>query len=241
MGMHYLIGHGERLSEPIVLPHGGNKTKDIYTYEESRERLRPELHAAIANLPKDPEIAPDDVHVLQFVLHPKYLAKSYHPSGLIKMVGLSLVGSKPTRITTSDPSSSDARLSRTLLVAGRRQSLEHFDSLLQDPDLDRDEYSGIGDIVKIERISNYTSADKYHPAPPNDDWYELVLHQLDTALAPDNVRGFLALAGKLGVEVEDEMNFQSNDLLYLPIHGSGGPSSDSPNIPVSGLCDRCPD
>lgn len=222
MGMHYLIGHGERLSEPIVLPHGGNKTKDIYTYEESRERLRPELHAAIANLPKDPEIAPDDVHVLQFVLHPKYLAKSYHPSGLIKMVGLSLVGSKPTRITTSDTSSSDARLSRTLLVAGRRQSLEHFDSLLQDPDLDRDEYSGIGDIVKIERISNYTSADKYHPAPPNDDWYELVLHQLDTALAPDNVRGFLALAGKLGVEVEDEMNFQSNDLLYLPIHGSEG-------------------
>ena len=182
--MHYLIGHGERLSEPIVLPHGGNKLKDIYTYEESRKRLQPELHAVIANLPRNPEIAPDDVHVLQFVLHPKYLAKSYHPSGLIKMANLSLIGSKPIRITTSDASGRDARLSRTLLVAGHRQSLERFDSLLQNPVLDRDEYSGIGDIVKIERISNYTLADKYHPAPPNDDWYELVLHQLDEGLAP---------------------------------------------------------
>lgn len=51
MGRHYLIGHGERLSEPIVLPRGGATPKDIYTYEESRARLQPELHSAIANLP----------------------------------------------------------------------------------------------------------------------------------------------------------------------------------------------
>lgn len=81
MGRHYLIGHGERLSEPIVLPRGGATPKDIYTYEESRARLQPELHSAIANLPDDPALAPNDVHVLQMVLHPKYLAKSYHPSG----------------------------------------------------------------------------------------------------------------------------------------------------------------
>lgn len=72
MGRHYLIGHGERLSEPIVLPRGGATPKDIYTYEESRARLQPELHSAIANLPDDPALAPNDVHVLQMVLHPKY-------------------------------------------------------------------------------------------------------------------------------------------------------------------------
>ena len=102
MGRHYLIGHGERLSEPIVLPRGGATPKDIYTYEESRARLQPELHSAIANLPDDPALAPNDVHVLQMVLHPKYLAKSYHPSGLLRAAGLSLVGSKPVRITTAD-------------------------------------------------------------------------------------------------------------------------------------------
>ena len=57
MGRHYLIGHGERLSEPIVLPRGGATPKDIYTYEESRARLQPELHSAIANLPDDPALA----------------------------------------------------------------------------------------------------------------------------------------------------------------------------------------
>ena len=136
MGRHYLIGHGERLSEPIVLPRGGATPKDIYTYEESRARLQPELHSAIANLPDDPALAPNDVHVLQMVLHPKYLAKSYHPSGLLRAAGLSLVGSKPVRITTDDDPDKGARLSRTLLVAGHRQSLEHFDSLLQDPAFD---------------------------------------------------------------------------------------------------------
>lgn len=136
MGRHYLIGHGERLSEPIVLPRGGATPKDIYTYEESRARLQPELHSAIANLPDDPALAPNDVHVLQMVLHPKYLAKSYHPSGLLRAAGLSLVGSKPVRITTADDPDKGARLSRTLLVAGHRQSLEHFDSLLQDPTFD---------------------------------------------------------------------------------------------------------
>ena len=174
--MHYLIGHGERLSEPIVLPHGGNKLKDIYTYEESRKRLQPELHAVIANLPRNPEIAPDDVHVLQFVLHPKYLAKSYHPSGLIKMANLSLIGSKPIRITTSDASGRDARLSRTLLVAGHRQSLERFDSLLQNPVLDRDEYSGIGDIVKIERSAithSLTNTIPRHPTMTGTNWYSI--------------------------------------------------------------------
>lgn len=219
MGRHYLIGHGERLSEPIVLPRGGATPKDIYTYEESRARLQPELHSAIANLPDDPALAPNDVHVLQMVLHPKYLAKSYHPSGLLRAAGLSLVGSKPVRITTADDPDKGARLSRTLLVAGHRQSLEHFDSLLQDPDVRCEEYAGIKDIVRIERIDNYAFDDKYHPAPSNDAWYELVLHELDEDLAPDNTQKFLELAERLGVNVEERMNFKANNLLYLPIRG----------------------
>lgn len=232
MGRHYLIGHGERLSEPIVLPRGGATPKDIYTYEESRARLQPELHSAIANLPDDPALAPNDVHVLQMVLHPKYLAKSYHPSGLLRAAGLSLVGSKPVRITTADDPDKGARLSRTLLVAGHRQSLEHFDSLLQDPDVRCEEYAGIKDIVRIERIDNYAFDDKYHPAPSNDAWYELVLHELDEDLAPDNTQKFLELAERLGVNVEERMNFKANNLLYR-IESPG----DAVNALGVGACD----
>lgn len=220
MGIHYLIGHGERISEPIVLPHGGKTPEDIYSYEESRQRLQPELHEAINNLPQNPDLAPDDVHVLQFILHPRYLAKSYHPSALLSVAGLSLVGSKPIRINTSDNPEIGQRISKTLLVAGNRHSLEHLDSLLQEPVIPPNRNTGIGDIVKIEQIDNYRFEDKYHDAPHHNEWYELVLHQLDENLSPNNIQGFLAFAEKLGVNVEEDVNFQSNNLLYLPVHGS---------------------
>lgn len=219
MGTHYLIGHGEKLSEPISIPHGFGPSPDIYTYEQSRARLQPELHEAIDRLPKDRELAPDGVHVLQLVLHPKYIAKSYHPSALIKMANLSLVGSKPVRTMISDDPDRGSCQSKALLVAGNIRSLEHLDSLLQNPELQQDLYPGIGDIVRIEQIMNYTFDDKYHSARQNEDWYEMVIHRFDEDMAPRNIQGFLHLAHRLGVDVNTQTNFQSNNLLYLPVHG----------------------
>lgn len=38
-------------------------------------------------------------------------------------------------------------------------------------------------------------------------------------MAPDNTQKFLELAERLGVNVEERMNFKANNLLYLPIRG----------------------
>ncbi|MGO1260936.1 MAG: S8 family peptidase, partial [Bifidobacterium mongoliense] len=77
----------------------------------------------------------------------------------------------------------------------------------------------IGQITRIERIGNYSLADKLHETPQDHEWHELVLHLVDKHLAPDNLNDFLVLAGDLDIEVEDQLNFQTSDLLYLPARG----------------------
>lgn len=224
MSRHYLISGGEKLSEPTSIQRGMGPKKPVYTYNDSRIRLQPELYAAIQNLPIDTALAPNDVHVMQFVLHPSYLAKSYHPKALLEMAKLTLVGSKPVRITPeAGPDNHQERLSSALLVAGKRESFKDFDSLLRQPNPSDNEYPGIEDIkkdiTKIERIGNYGLKDKFHPAPDNNGWYELVLHLLDEELAPFNLDGFVSLAKRLNVKIYDKTNFQSRDLMYLPVHG----------------------
>ena len=47
MSTHYLIGRGEQLSSDIDIQRGGRGKEPVYTFEESRERLQPELHSII--------------------------------------------------------------------------------------------------------------------------------------------------------------------------------------------------
>jgi hypothetical protein len=52
---NYLIGFGQRLSRPISLRTGGGETRYPWTFEEARQRLRPQWKKAeqgIAKLPK---------------------------------------------------------------------------------------------------------------------------------------------------------------------------------------------
>ncbi|MEK0263842.1 S8 family peptidase [Bifidobacterium mongoliense] len=220
MSRHYLIGRGEQLSSAIDAIKGGGGSKEpVYTFEESQERLRPELHAAVQGLTTDKRLAPNDVHVMQFVLHPAFIAKSYHPSTLINSAGLSVVGSKPIRVRTDDQPDASERYTSSLLVAGTRGSFRNLDVMLSREDPPDGDGNRIGQITRIERISGYSLADKLHETPGDHQWHELVLHRVNEHLAPDNLNDFLVLAGDLGIEVEDQLNFQTADLLYLPIRG----------------------
>lgn len=220
MSRHYLIGHGEQISEPITPVRGGAPKSDIYTFEESCERLQPELHRAIQLLPTERAFSPNDVQVMQFILHPSYLAKSSHPSSFIRSTGLTLLGSKPLRITTADRPNEPPRISSSLLIAGKRRSFEKLDQELQNAvRTPGTEHESLTEIIRFESIKSYTIEDKIHQAEPNGDWYELVLHSIDRDTAPDNISAFIDLTRQLNIEIEDKLNFQYNDLLYLPVHG----------------------
>lgn len=129
------------------------------------------------------------------------------------------MGSKPVSIKTADQPDQPERYTSSLLVAGTRGSFSHLDALLSQNDQSDEAINGIGEITKIERINSYSLADKLHEGPDNQEWHELVLHRLDDGLAPDNLNDFLVLAGDLGVEVEEQLNFQTTNLLYLPVRG----------------------
>ena len=156
---------------------------------------------------------------MQFILHPAFIAKSYHPSKLLNNSNLSLVGSKPASIKTADQPDESKRYTSSLLVAGTKRSFSHLDDLLNREDPSVGVTNGIDEITKIERINNYSLADKLHAGLGNQEWHELVLHLLDENLAPDNLNDFLVLAGDLGVEVEEQLTFRTSNLLYLPVRG----------------------
>lgn len=121
---NFLLGHGERLVEPVTLPSGGGSTELPYTEAEARSRLRPQVRDAVRTFTQLPATAcPDGQVVGVLTMHPQFIAKTYHPHRLLTDLGLTYVGARnavvrPGKWTKQEPPS----LSETaeLFVAGRR-------------------------------------------------------------------------------------------------------------------------
>ncbi|WEV67907.1 S8 family peptidase [Bifidobacterium sp. ESL0769] len=219
MTRRYLIGRGERLTDTVKVPPGGRPKKGPYDYEESRERLLPELAETIDSFVQDKAYAPNDVHVVQFILHPAYLAKSYHPSSLIRSFGLVMAGSKPVEITTQDDSETQKRLTSSLLLAGGKNAFRSFLSALQETKNPEDG-EAIDEIRKIETIKSFSSADKLHEGQNNQDWYELVLQTFEGSFCQDNWNLLRKTATSLNITFDEDLIFTARNLQFIPAHGS---------------------
>ena len=100
MHQNFLLGHGERLTEEIYIASGGGQKEPPYTFRESVNRLSTMLDFAVSeidNLPSD--ACPRDEAIISLTLHPEYIAKSYFPKALMSNVGMTVVGSRPKKIT----------------------------------------------------------------------------------------------------------------------------------------------
>ena len=92
----FLIGFGERLTEPVSPPLGGGGKPSPYSEEEARERLRPQVQRAARAANQLPSAAcPNDRVVSVITLHPSFIAKSYFPGHLLRDVGFEPLGSRP--------------------------------------------------------------------------------------------------------------------------------------------------
>jgi hypothetical protein len=97
---NYLLGYGERLTEPVEIKGGGGEKLPPYPFSEAKARLSRMLTTAVKSIQSLPESAcPNGEAVASFTLHPEYFAKSYHPGGFFQEAGLRPVGSKSTTIT----------------------------------------------------------------------------------------------------------------------------------------------
>src|SRR5579872_1846180 len=96
---NFLLGKGEDLTSPIVLPTGFGSKKHPYTFDEAQTRLKKMLHNVVASLDALPDIAcPNDYAIATITLHPSYIAKSYFPAELLRAAGLETVGSRPRQV-----------------------------------------------------------------------------------------------------------------------------------------------
>ncbi len=131
---NFLLGHGERLVEPVTIQSGGGPRKLPYSFAQARERLAPQVDAASHSLDALPDSAcPNDEVVGIITLHPQWLAKSYHPTALLREVGLETVGSRPRMVKPekwTKKGEVEEAPSTELFVAGPRDAFRDWATTL---------------------------------------------------------------------------------------------------------------
>lgn len=174
-----LIANGRELIGPLSWPKGGGDKAHPYTIGEIRLALHPELTAiqALANQPL-PGTAPRGEITAKVVLHPAYLAKSYFPAGLLREVGLSILGSRPTRVRPRTVRKSDrdqALETAAIFVSGTAASFGAMDRVLMDDAAPKGRQE---QLVRIEHITVFDDAEKLRldPRTPWRDHVHVTLH-----------------------------------------------------------------
>lgn len=176
---NFLLGHGERLTEDVVVRGGGGSKEAPYTFAEAKARLTPMLERAVKDLellPKD--ACPRDQAVLALTLNPEYIAKSHFPTELFREVGIEVVGSRPKRVKPEKRSRGRApieSLTTELFAQGARRALRAWSNALPDwPDKRR----GAEQLVSLEEIAAPDPRSKIKGNLPEEGMLpvEVVLH-----------------------------------------------------------------
>lgn len=127
-GANFLIGLGETLRADAEINPGGGDKRHPYTFDQARERLAQPIKETMDAIDQLPAAAcPGDEAVVAITLHPAYLAKSYHPSNLLRSLNLRQVGSRQAIVYDDDDILEDrAKISSELFVAGSRDDLKRL-------------------------------------------------------------------------------------------------------------------
>ena len=220
---NFILGKGEDLTTPIVLPTGFGNKKHPYTFEEAQTRLKKMLDNVVTGLDALPDIAcPDDYAIATITLHPSYIAKSYFPAELLRAAGLETVGSRPRQIKPEKHTNKKAiteALTTEIFVKGTRKQFaawnQQFANLNQSSKIDQQ-------IIEIESISFPNAQTKMKNIPPKGKHiaYEVVLHMNKTQAENGYLEKFQTYLSTLGIETALPHRFYANGLCFLGLEGS---------------------
>ncbi len=199
----FLIGFGERLTEPIPPPRRNMERSSPYTLAEARSRLAPLVNEAASLARQLPDLAcPEGFVVSKMTLHPSYIAKTSYPGHLLRAADLTAVGSRPAHVIPSRVVRSrkgtdgerefhavpgvEPRATTELFVAGLRSDLDSWAKALSDTDspLDPDN----DQLVQLESFALPTAEEIRYAmvitadAPKMPDLYDRVLRTYATQL-----------------------------------------------------------
>lgn len=217
---NYLLGYGERLTEPVEIKSGGGVKLLPYLFDEAKTRLGLMLNATVESIRSLPKSAcPEGQAVASFTLHPEYIAKSYHPGGLFQEAGLRPVGSKATKITPVKRSrgrATEEMVTTQYFVAGARSSFEKLARSLPD----RIETQALArQLAAIENIAAVAPEERVKPLPQKQVQIplEVVLHASETQDDRFILRGFGKYMEEQGLEPDLDRVFYAGRLCFLRI------------------------
>ncbi|HEU5068171.1 MAG TPA: S8 family peptidase [Sphingomicrobium sp.] len=221
---NFLLGKGERLTEPVV-PSGRKVDRaPPYTFAEARTRLRPMFEHAITEMNRVPESArPGGQVVGGLTLNPEYIAKSYYPEQVLKSYALRAVGSKAALITPDQRSKGREPVEKPttkLFVAG---ALSSFRRLLADLEASSVADSVRNDLPALEQFSALDPESKIKGTIDRrkDVALEVVLHASEFRQDSYIITAFEDYLAELGLEVDLDRRIHAGGLCFLRMMAPG--------------------
>jgi hypothetical protein len=229
----FLIGYGERLTEPVTVPTGGFEPAMPYDLETARRRLALRVLDAAERAESLPPLAcPGDEVVTVLTLHPAFVAKSYFPGSMLRAAGFEPVGSRPAmvqpeaiarRLRYEDGTQEVERLSvdeprptTEVFVASTRADLRSWgEHLAGQFDLTREEVA----LPRVEtfRLPGTDERLRLPEEMPDDLALEVVLHASGDASSQFVIRGFGEYAESLDVDADLDRRLHVGGLCFVPV------------------------
>jgi Subtilase family len=219
---NFLLGRGERLTAPVIVPSGGSEKNPPYTFSRARQRLSRKLSVTSSEMSALPdEACPQDEAVAIVTLHPRYIAKSDFPRDLLDAVGLRAIGS---RLRMIQPEQWGTRkhpieaYGEDLFVAGPRSNFYRWTAQLPRWD---EASKGADKLVRVEDISVYSGSQKLRhlPADSKKHIFEVVLHNAGEGVI---FRAFEQYARSLEVNLLVNRRHDVKGLTFVPAQATVG-------------------
>lgn len=226
---NYLLGYGERLTEPVEIRGGGGEKHPPYSFEQARSRLTGMLQATVRDLHALPESAcPEGQTVASFTLHPEYFAKSHFPGGLLRWAGLRPVGSKARTVRPAQRSRDrepEEAVTTQLFVAGARSSFEALANSLPGWD---EQVPVAKQLPAIEEIAAIRPLERVRPLSDDHDEVplEIVLHASESQAERFILRGFQEFLEEQELQADLDRVFYAGRLCFLRMYASADQAED---------------
>lgn len=219
---NFLLGRGERLTEPVTVRSGGGPKQAPYTFGEARTRLTPMLTTAVGSLDELPDDAcPHDEAILSLTLNPEYIAKSYFPMELLRDVGMDVVGSRPRKVTPQKRSRDrvpSETVTTELFARGSRSAFRRWSESLPNWSSTR---RSAEELVSIEEISAPNPRAKIKGGLPDEGTLamEVVLHANGIEGEIELLDAFGRFLEARGISRDFGRRFYARGLCFIEIDG----------------------
>ena len=217
---NFLLGGGERLTEPVVVRGGAAINVPPYTVAERKAWLGPRLDLAASTFDRLPAVAcPGGRVVGALTINPEYIAKSYYPEDLLQSVGLRAVGSRPKQVTPQKRSRNrdpEEAMTTELFVVGQREAFHMWAAELPGW---VESSRAAEDLVTIEDVAAPEPRPKIKGVLPagGAEAFDVVLHVDAGQEGDDLVQPFRTYLDYLRIKARIGRRFHAGGLCFLEL------------------------